>query len=120
MAYRLNPFVDRVAAAPIAEAQAWIRGREFPKELPLLDCAQAVPSYPPAPELTRHLAEAVQRPQTAFYTDILGRTDLCAALAAHLSAEYKAQVPSRGSESLPAAIRPFASLRPLSPARARR
>jgi aspartate/methionine/tyrosine aminotransferase len=94
MAYRLNPFVDRVAAAPIAEAQAWIRGREFPKELPLLDCAQAVPSYPPAPELTRHLAEAVQRPQTAFYTDILGRADLCAALAAHLSAEYKAQVPT--------------------------
>ena len=94
MAYRLNPLVDRVTAAPIAEAQGWIRGREFPKDLPLLDCAQAVPSYPPAPELTRHLAAAAQQPQTAFYTDILGRADLCAALAAHLSAEYKASVPA--------------------------
>lgn len=62
--------------------------------MPLLDCAQAVPSYPPAPELTRHLAAAAQQPQTAFYTDILGRADLCAALAAHLSAEYKASVPA--------------------------
>jgi aspartate/methionine/tyrosine aminotransferase len=38
------------------------------------------------------LAEAVQRPQTAFYTDILGRADLRAALAAHLSAEYQAPI----------------------------
>src|SRR5262245_49482474 len=92
MAYRVNPLVDRVTAAPIAEAQAWIRGRQFPAELPLLDCAQAVPGYPPAAELTRHLAEAVQRPQTALYTDILGRADLCATLAAHFSAEYKTSI----------------------------
>ncbi|MGH6893698.1 MAG: aminotransferase [Dongiaceae bacterium] len=94
MAYRLNPLIDRVAAAPIAEAQSWIRGRRFPADRPLLDCAQAVPSYPPAKELTSHLAEAVRRPETAFYTDILGRADLRAALAAHLSAEYAATVPT--------------------------
>jgi aspartate/methionine/tyrosine aminotransferase len=93
MVYRINPLVDRVTAAPIAEAQAWIRGRQFPDDLPLLDCAQAVPSYPPALELIRHLAEAVERPQTAFYTDILGRADLRSALAVHLSAEYGAPVP---------------------------
>lgn len=94
MTYRLNPLVDRVAAAPIAEAQSWIRGREFPADRPLLDCAQAVPSYPPAEELTRHLAEAVRRPETAFYTDILGRADLRAQLAAQLSAEYAASIPA--------------------------
>lgn len=94
MAYRLNPLIDRVAAAPIAEAQSWVRGRQFPADRPLLDCAQAVPSYPPAAELTSHLAEAVRRPGTAFYTDILGRPDLRAALAAHLSAEYAATIPA--------------------------
>jgi hypothetical protein len=88
MAYRLNPLLERVAEAPIAEAQGWVRGRQFPASRPLLDCAQAVPSYPPAEELTRHLAEAVRRPETALYTDILGRADLRAALAAHLSADY--------------------------------
>ncbi|HXV22810.1 MAG TPA: aminotransferase [Alphaproteobacteria bacterium] len=92
MAYRLNPLVETVAAAPIAEAQGWVRGRRFPADRPLLDCAQAVPSYPPAEELTRHLAEAVQRPETAFYTDILGREDLRAALAAHLSIAYEGAV----------------------------
>ena len=52
MAYRLNPLIDRVAAAPVAEAQSWVRGRRFPPDKPLLDCAQAVPSYPPAEALT--------------------------------------------------------------------
>jgi aspartate/methionine/tyrosine aminotransferase len=92
MAYHINPLVERVAAAPIAEAQSWIRGRRFPAERPLLDCAQAVPSYAPAEELTRHLAEAVRKPQTAFYTDILGREDLRTALARHLSTEYRGRI----------------------------
>ena len=92
MAYRLNPLLEKVAAAPIAEAQSWVRGRRFPPERPLLDCAQAVPSYPPAEALTGHLAEAARRPETAFYTDILGRSDLREALAEHLSAEYGAPV----------------------------
>jgi aspartate/methionine/tyrosine aminotransferase len=93
MAYRLNPLVESVAAAPIAEAQSWVRGRSFPQDRPLLDCAQAVPSYPPAEALTRHLAEAVRRSETAFYTDILGRPDLRAGLAAHLSEQYEASIP---------------------------
>ncbi|HEX6101568.1 MAG TPA: aminotransferase [Alphaproteobacteria bacterium] len=92
MAYRLNPLVESVAAAPIAEAQSWIRGRRFPADRPLLDCAQAVPSYPPAEALMRHLAAAVQRPETAFYTDILGRADLRAALAGHLSQDYRGNI----------------------------
>jgi aspartate/methionine/tyrosine aminotransferase len=92
MAYRLNPLVESVAAAPIAEAQSWIRGRRFPADRPLLDCAQAVPSYPPAEALTRHLAAAVQRPETAFYTYILGRADLRAALAAHLGQDYRGNI----------------------------
>ncbi len=94
MAYRLNPLIEKVAAAPIAEAQSWVRGRRFPADRPLLDCAQAVPSYPPAEELREHLARAVRQPQTAFYTDILGRAELRAALAAHLAEEYRAAIPA--------------------------
>jgi aspartate/methionine/tyrosine aminotransferase len=92
MSYRLNPLVEEVTAAPIAEAQGWIRGRSFPSERPLLDCAQAVPSYPPAAALTQHIAGRATEAETAFYTDILGLSTLREALAAHLSEEYRGRV----------------------------
>ena len=67
-------------------------GREFPPEKPLLNLAQAVPAYPPAEALTAHLASAVQRPEMARYTPIVGRDDLRTALAAALSDTYGGRV----------------------------
>lgn len=88
MSYRLNPDVRAVSPPPIADVQAWVRGRSFPREQPLLDVAQAVPSYPPATALTTHLAARVHEPATALYTDILGLPALREALAVHMSNEY--------------------------------
>ncbi|MDH3231035.1 MAG: aminotransferase [Alphaproteobacteria bacterium] len=88
----LNPLVAAVAEPPIAEAHAWIAGRSFPADRPLLDLAQAVPSYPPAESLRDHLAEIVRRPETSLYTDILGLPALRAALAAHISEAYAADI----------------------------
>jgi len=85
MPYCANPLVLGVAEPPIAEAQGWIEGRAFPPDRPLLNMAQAVPSYPPADALQEHLAAAVRRPDASLYSEILGLPTLRAALAAHMS-----------------------------------
>ena len=77
-----------VAASPVTAAQSWIAQRQFPADKPLLDVAQAVPGYPPAPELQAHLAELVQQSQTAFYTGIFGLPELRACLAEDMNAVY--------------------------------
>ena len=92
MAYQVNPVVAPVAPPPIAEAEAWIAGRDFPADKPLMDVAQAVPGYPPADALSRHLAEAVLEPETARYTEIAGLPALRGALAAHMRESYGGEV----------------------------
>lgn len=95
MAYRVNPLVQGVAEPPIAEAMGWIEGRSFPPEKPLLNMAQAVPSYPPAEELQEWLAAAVRRPDSSLYTEILGLPGLRSALAVHMSESYGADLSAR-------------------------
>lgn len=92
MTSRRNRLVRAVTTPPIAEAQAWIRGRTFPHDKPLLDLAQAVPSYPPARSLTRHVASVAPQPETSLYSAILGTTVLRESLARHLAAAYEARV----------------------------
>ncbi|MBT5674311.1 MAG: aminotransferase [Rhodospirillaceae bacterium] len=92
MNYRVNPLFSAVAPPPIAEAWGWVEGRTFPEDKPLIDLAQAEPSYPPAPELLAHLAEEIHRPELSRYTDILGTAELRAAFAGHLSEFYGADV----------------------------
>ena len=77
----VNSLVTDAIDPPIAEAQSWIAGRKFPAEKPLLDMAQAVPSYPPAEALRQHLAERVMSFEAAQYTAIRGIMPLRAALA---------------------------------------
>ena len=59
MLYATNPAWEAVAAPAIAETRAWIAGRRFPEDRPLIDVAQAVPGYPPPKALTEHLARLV-------------------------------------------------------------
>ncbi|WP_119460692.1 aminotransferase [Rhodospirillaceae bacterium SYSU D60014] len=92
MPLRPNPLLTAVAAPPIAEAQGWIAGRDFPADKPLIDLAQAVPDYPPPPVLTDHLARLVGDPATARYTEIEGIGPLRAALAADIGALYGAPI----------------------------
>lgn len=92
MAYRVDPALRAVVPPPIAEVAGWLAGRDGRPGKPLLDMAQAVPAYPPASALMDHLAAAVHRPETARYTDILGREDVRSALAAALTATYRGRV----------------------------
>ena len=88
MSYRTNPLVGSVAAPPIAEAKAWVAGRTFTADMPLLDLAQGEPGYPPDAALTRHLAKLIAQPETARYTAIEGNPALRDALAQHIRQVY--------------------------------
>ena len=84
----INPDVIRAIDPPIAEAQSWIAGRTFEATKPLLDLAQAVPSYPPADALREHIARRVSEFETAQYTPIAGISALRRRLAEHMCVGY--------------------------------
>lgn len=88
MSLTINPDIIRAIDPPIAEAQSWIAGRTFPSDKPLLDLAQAVPSYPPADALSQHLGTRTALFETARYTPIAGIAELRSALAEHMAASH--------------------------------
>jgi aspartate/methionine/tyrosine aminotransferase len=80
----VNPDVAAVDDPPVAEAKSWVEGRTFPATTPLIDLSQAVPGHAPPDDLRAHLAELVQRPDTATYAPAAGLPHVRAATAAHL------------------------------------
>jgi aspartate/methionine/tyrosine aminotransferase len=92
MRYPTNPAWEAVAAPAIAETRAWIAGRSFPADKPLIDVAQAVPGYPPPKPLTDHLARLVADAGSHRYTEIEGLPALRRALADHMSGFYGASI----------------------------
>ena len=80
-----NPWLAAVEPSPIGETKRWVSGRTFPADKPLIDLSQAVPGYPPAMELRRHLGELLLDPAMHGYTPILGVPALRETYAAHLS-----------------------------------
>jgi aspartate/methionine/tyrosine aminotransferase len=87
-----NPWLAAVEPSPIGEAKRWVLGRTFPTDQPLVDLSQAVPGYPPALELRRHLGELLLDPAGHGYTPILGLPALRENYAAHLAGFYGAPV----------------------------
>ena len=88
----VNPWLAAVEPSPIGETKRWVLGRTFPADRPLIDLSQAVPGYPPAMELRRHLGELLLDPTMHGYTPILGLPVLRENYAAHLSAFYGAPI----------------------------
>jgi aspartate/methionine/tyrosine aminotransferase len=87
----LNPLLAATAAPPIPEAKAWAAA--YGGSLgSLIDLSQAVPGYPPHPDLLVRLGAAAGTRGAAAYGDILGDDDLRAAYAAHVSARYGGSV----------------------------
>ena len=91
---KLNPLLTAIEDPPIDEVQQWIRGRAFPKDKPLIDLSQALPSYPPAAELRNHMAELVVDPTMSGYTEIGGIPELKEAYANEVSQFYQTRVSS--------------------------
>lgn len=87
-----NPWLAAVAPSPIGETKRWVLGRTFPSDRPLIDLSQAVPGYPPALEMRKHLGQLLLDPAMHGYTPILGLPALRETYAAHLSSFYGARI----------------------------
>jgi aspartate/methionine/tyrosine aminotransferase len=87
---RLSPRTVNEIDSPMAAAYALLAGRSG--ERPLLDLAQAAPSYPPAAEMTEHVARVAREPDGAAYVPSPGLPRLREAFAADLSRGYGSPV----------------------------
>lgn len=87
----LNQIVDGLAVPPIPEVQEWARGYNGAVG-PLIDLSQAVPGYPPPPELLNWLGEQASSPAMMGYGRIEGESVLRNAYANHVSQFYQARV----------------------------
>jgi aspartate/methionine/tyrosine aminotransferase len=70
----ISPSVSAVEFPPIAEALSWIKPDASNREL--LNLCQAVPSYPPAPELQQEIGRLALLPEMGGYTGIFGVPEL--------------------------------------------
>ena len=87
----LNPAVDNLALPAIPAVQAWAREYDGAHG-PLLDLSQAVPGYPPPPEMLGWLADAAGSTDATNYGEIEGEPVLREAYAAHVADLYDAPV----------------------------
>lgn len=97
MRFPVSPHIAAVHFPPISEVKEWIAGRTFPPERPLVDLCQAVPDFPPARELTDHLASVLGDPQVSRYTPDEGLPEVREAVGAWYGRHY-------GSRLDPAAL----------------
>lgn len=87
----LSARIRATAAPPIPAARAWA-ARYAGQAGPALDLTQAVPGYPPPPELLAKLGEAAGSAACAGYGPIAGDTALREALAEDIARFYGAPI----------------------------
>jgi aspartate/methionine/tyrosine aminotransferase len=92
MTYALSPYIADVHFPPISEVRLWATQRGEQPDRPLIDLCQAVPDYPPADELTAHMATLLADPLTARYTPDEGVPEAREALAARYRRVYGADL----------------------------
>ncbi|WP_203073416.1 aminotransferase [Falsiroseomonas ponticola] len=90
----LSARIRAVSAPPIPAARAWA-ARYAGQAGPALDLTQAVPGYPPPPELLAKLGEAAASPACAGYGPIAGDGALRDALADDMARFYGAPIQGR-------------------------
>jgi len=85
---KFSPHIEPVPFPPITAVKGWIADRTFPHARPLVDLCQAVPDYPPAPDLVDFLREQLGAPDTARYSADEGLPEVRSAVAAWLTRHY--------------------------------
>jgi aspartate/methionine/tyrosine aminotransferase len=88
---RINPDLLDTGTPPIPEARSWLEAYDGRRGAGI-DLSQAVPGYPPPPDLLGWLAEAAGSPGAAQYGAIDGDAELRQAYAAHAGALYGAAI----------------------------
>ncbi len=87
MRKRLNRVVSNLSTPPIPEVQSWSAAYSGGYG-PMIQLSQAVPGYPPHPDLLTWTAEAAQDTDAAGYGLIEGEPELLSAFGTHVSALY--------------------------------
>jgi len=82
-----NPLIARLAPPPVPSVLAWAESYDGARGQ-LIDLSQAVPGYPPHPDMLAWLAEAAGSRSYTGYGAIEGETMLRTAYAAHVSELY--------------------------------
>lgn len=88
---RFNPMVADIATPLIPLAQSWLESYSGDRG-PAIDLSQAVPGYPPHPDVLSELADAAGSTASAGYGLIEGEPALRTAYAKHLGETYATDV----------------------------
>src|SRR5260370_14110232 len=86
-----NPLVSGLAPPPVPAVQAWARSY-CGEQGSLIDLSQAVPGYPPHPDMLRWLGEAAASAAYAGYGPIEGDAALRQGYAGHVGEIYGAPI----------------------------
>jgi len=68
MKFPVSPHIEGVHFPPISEVKEWLENRPPTPGPGLIDLCQAVPDYPPAPELVAHLKALLDDPTVSRYS----------------------------------------------------
>lgn len=82
-----NPAITQLTAPPVAIVQNWINAYDNAHG-PLIDLSQAVPGYPPHPDLITALKDAATDQSSLSYGDIEGEPSLRQAYAQEMTRVY--------------------------------
>jgi aspartate/methionine/tyrosine aminotransferase len=86
-----NPLIARLSPPPVPSVLAWAKAYDGARG-PLIDLSQAVPGYPPHPDMLKWLGEAAASTTYTGYGAIEGEMVLRTAYANHVSGVYGASV----------------------------
>ena len=89
--FPINPLVAGLGSPPIPEARTWLSRYDGARG-PAIDLSQAVPGYPPAPELLERLGAAAGSSDAARYGAITGDSPLRESYASHVSDLFRATI----------------------------
>jgi len=92
MNYAVSPLIESVHFPPISEVRRWLNERPADCEMPLIDLCQAVPDYPPAPELVAHLSSVLTDPMTSRYSPDEGLPEVLEAVCQRYRKRYGALI----------------------------
>jgi aspartate/methionine/tyrosine aminotransferase len=74
--FATNRHIEKVIFPPIVEIKRLVVGDKAPCGKSYIDLCQAVPDYPPAPELVEYVQNRLSDPATALYTSDEGLLDV--------------------------------------------
>ncbi|MBJ6726584.1 aminotransferase [Geomesophilobacter sediminis] len=86
MQYPISDLVRGVHSPPISEVKGWLAAARL--QIPVIDLCQAIPDYPPARELTDHLATLLDDPLLSRYSPDEGLLEVREAICTGYQRSY--------------------------------